>query len=274
MPEPIELPEIPPAIRSMYGLPPEEKPDSPTLKERLYWFFRINYPALLIAAIMVLLYLLIDWNSDSYDLNSLISRYGSTLGPTIITILTGLLGVSFSLTDVKKNSGAWKWELLVIALELIAAVIVFYAVIMPRYTYLELPDLGLYYFGETMGSDAEGQGRAFARDKSLVYRGGFEKNTYEGQGTLYGTDTKFTGSFHNGKLNGYGEETYSPIITSRRIGNRYRYRGFYRNGLRHGYGTSYYQDGTVCQSGWFENGEYYSPEQPNSGPGHTIVPDP
>lgn len=272
--EPNDLPKVPPAIRSLYGLPPDE--DSPDLGERLHWCLRTWYPALLMAAAMALLYLLIDLSSDLYDVDLFISRYGSIWCPSVITILTTLLGVLFTLADVRRNTGLWKLELLVIFMELFVAMSVFFAVVMPRYTYLELPDLGLYYFGETMGDKAVGRGRAFDKEKRLVYSGGFDNDTYEGQGTLYGRDYDWTGSFHNGKLNGYGEEKYPPILTvgRGRIIQRYRYRGFYRNGLRHGYGTSYYRDGTVCQSGWFEDGEYYGPQQPdNSGPGHSITPD-
>lgn len=282
MPEPVKFLDIPPTIHSMYGFPSHKgtaNPESESCLRLLLWGW---YPAIsILIAIMLLtcllLYLLFEpLLQAQYDINQFISQYGSTWFITILSILLGVLSIFFTLTDDRKNSGMWKLEILVIAVEFIIALTVFLFMIMPHYSYLELPDQGLYYFGETMGGVAKGQGRVFDRNKRLVYRGGFDNNTYEGQGTLYGTDTEYTGNFNNGELNGYAEEAYPTIFTVGR-GNIIEcpiYKGYYRNGLRHGYGTSYNDDG-ICQEGWFENDEFYGPEPPsdNSGPGHQIIPD-
>lgn len=283
MPEPVKFPDISPTIRSTYGLPPHEETANPKPGSCLRSFLQVWYPAIsiLIAITLLmglLLYLLFDpLVQAQYDINRFISQYGSTWFTMILSILLGLLSISFTLTNVRKNSSAWKLELLVIAIEFIIALTVFFFGVMPHYSYLELPGQGLYYFGETIGGTAKGQGRAFDGDKRLIYRGSFDNNTYESQGTLYGTDTEYTGSFNNGELNGYAEESYPKIIPIGRgnIIERPIYKGYYRNGRRHGYGTLYYEDGTVCQEGWFENDEFYGPEPPpdNSGPGYQIIPD-
>lgn len=273
-------------------------------------FFCTWSPAILTVVVMgaVIAMPFIPFVNCHYTINLCISKYGDNWCIAVVTLLVTVMDGLIVWKRTIKDSPIWGRVVAVTIIELAVLSFIFLALVMPNYVYLEFPDSfdsqPRYYFGEVMGGIAKGQGRAFDREKRLIYRGGFDNNMYEGEGreyaydcehnfrkewwesrnlmykgeftkgrfhgrgVYYGPDKRSDGTFCNGMSNGYTDHWYIDKDT----GEIFQYKGSYCDGLVHGYGIILREDGTVYQEGWYENGKYYGPEQSvssdqsNSGP--------
>lgn len=266
----------------------------PNPKFRLSELFLAWLPAIIPGAIIgVLLWLMFSpVFQENFELCRCISQYGESWFVLVVPVLIELPGGIITCIKVRNNSGVlvWVWVLTVIAIEIIAAVIIFFAWVMPCYSYLEFDDWYYgeqrYYFGNVMGNAAVGKGRVFDKERRLLYSGGLDNNRYDGygeeyaydkdytfrkesgvppamlykgefsegmfdgQGTYFGTDFTGTGSFSKGKYQGYVEHWYFDEKTRSDM----LYKGHYWDDLCHGSGVILYENGAVYKEGTFDHG--------------------
>jgi len=90
------------------------------------------------------------------------------------------------------------------------------------------------------------------------YVGEWKDGKYSGQGTLtFPSGWKYVGEFRDDKFNGQGTMT-NP--------DGEKYVGVFRNGVRNGLGIEYRADGSILQSGIWENNVFVSGQQFKASP--------
>ena len=106
---------------------------------------------------------------------------------------------------------------------------------------------GSKYVGEFKDGKLNGQGTA-TLSNGEKYVGEFKDGDFSGQGVLTSPDgTRHVGDFRDGLPNGQGTFT---------LPNGVKYVGEHKDGLSHGKGTLYRANGSVLQSGTWENGVF------------------
>lgn len=142
------------------------------------------WPSLLVPALICAALLLIPLSpgaQGSYAFSRFISRYGDSWCLAAFPLTAALSGM---LLPSKEEAAPGLRRLLLTAATLwaIASMALFLALIMPRYTYLELPpEYGgpaQYYFGQTMGDRPHGRGRTFSQSGELIHSGEFADGLY------------------------------------------------------------------------------------------------
>lgn len=106
---------------------------------------------------------------------------------------------------------------------------------------------GDVYTGQFLNYAKKGFGTMVYSDGKTIYRGNWDNDTYNGQGTLKTTKGEYKGKFLDGVFSGFGKFNYSS--------GEY-YEGNWLNGERNGKGTLIEANG-IKYIGTFENGKLF-----------------
>ncbi len=108
----------------------------------------------------------------------------------------------------------------------------------------------LIYKGSWKNSQPNGTGALYYPDGSTVYRGGFMKGVYHGQGTLYENGVKkYKGRWKKGNYSGKGRSYFDN--------GKIEFSGSFKEGMRDGFGIWYYYDGKTRYKGHFRLNQFH-----------------
>ncbi|WP_217960009.1 DMT family transporter [Acutalibacter muris] len=214
-----------------------------------------------------------------YGFNRFIVTFSPSAFSVLASVACAVVPIIFSVVQATQGDlkiKKWGWIIangVILGVEFIVMVFLFYVTMQTQYSPLEIPgedieDAPQYYYGNVAGNAALGKGRLFDNQGNLVYCGGFRDNLYDGYGEKFeeiqrlnessAFQCAYKGEFKKGVADGYGQEyRYNAEYTFEKdagIDLHLYYDGYFREGKYCGQGTLYQTD--VKYVGGFFDGAY------------------